>query len=269
MKTYQFNYGKFIYIKNPSKDLIFQKIFLPQVEHKIKVKSCVFCNGHETECTIETKVLDYPEKLIVIIEQSQVNIFNIGLNLAVSNGRNISYSLIQFIDAYNNILYQINQDNTNVCHPIGINIYINEDISSKKPIVLFYDLKKCNNSINVNSQINNNQFENQQFQQNFNQQNNFQNNVNNFQNNYFNKNFQNNFDNNFQNQFNKMNNNIQGNLNMNFNNNNNMINNLGMNNNGNNMNMPNQNNFINNNNFNNNIMNNNNFNNNMMNNNMN
>ena len=77
---------------------------------------------------IETKVLDYPEKLIVIIEQSQVNNFNIGLNLVVSNGRNISYSLIQFIDAYNNLLYQINQDNTTYCHPIDK--LLNENIIS-------------------------------------------------------------------------------------------------------------------------------------------
>ena len=72
MKTFLFNYSEFIYIRNPSKDLIFLKIFLPQVEHKIKGKSCIFCDGQETESTIETKILDYPEKLIVIVDPTQV-----------------------------------------------------------------------------------------------------------------------------------------------------------------------------------------------------
>ena len=110
----------------------------------------------------------------------------------MSNGKNILYSLNQFIEANTNILYQINPINTNVCHPIDKNI--NENITSKKPIVLFYDLKKCNIPINVNSQIDKTyQLQNQKIQQNFNQQNNFQNvninNVYNFQNNNFNNNF--------------------------------------------------------------------------------
>ena len=112
MKTYQFNYDKFIYIRNPSKDLIFLKIFLPQVEHKIKGKSCIFCNGQETEYSMVTKILDYPEKLIVIVDPTQVNNFSIGLNSVVSNGKNLSYSLNQFIEANTNILYQINPINT-------------------------------------------------------------------------------------------------------------------------------------------------------------
>ena len=282
MKTFYFYYAEYIYIKNPQEDLIFQKLFTTQSEHKLKGKSCVFCNGTETESTIVTKVLDYPENLIVIIEPTQVNNFNIGLNTVATNGVNLSYSFNQFIEANTNILYQINPNNMS-CHPF--NKDGKENIFNKKPIVLFYKLIKINTSVNKNTQLDkNNQIEKSFMQQNFNNQNNFQNNFNdnnmnnnnnNFQNNNFNMNFQNN--NNFPIQFNNMNNNMNQNLNMNFNNNNNnQFNNFGMDNNGNNMNIPNQNDFINNNNFNNNMMNNNNmmmnnnnFNNNMMMNNMN
>ena len=283
MNTYQFNYAKYIFIKNPQTDLIYQKLFFPNSEHRLKSNFCQFCNGQETEATIITKVLDYPENLIVIIEPTQVNNFNIGLNSVATNGVNLSYLLNQFIEANTNILYQINPNNTLSCHLFNKNI--NENISNKKPIVLFYKLIKINTSVNKNTQLDkNNQIEKPLMQQNFNNQNNFQNNFNdnnmnnnnnnNFQNNNFNMNFQNN---NFPIQFNNINNNMNQNLNMNFNNNNNnQFNNFGMDNNGNNMNMQNQNDFINNNNFNNNMMNNNNmmmnnnnFNNNMMMNNMN
>ena len=152
MKTYQFRYSKYIYIMNPQTDLIFQKLFTPQIEHQTKGRSCNFCNGQETESIIEKKILAYPEKLIVIIEHSQVNIFNLGLNLIVSNGKNLSYSLNQFIEANTNILYQINQTNTYICHPFGKNV--NDNVTNKKPIVLFYNLIKMNVPINMISQNN-------------------------------------------------------------------------------------------------------------------
>ena len=209
LKTYQFNYGKFIYIKNQMKEILYQKIFEPQMENN-KGKVCNFCNGQETDYSIATKILDYPEKLIVIIDPTQVNNFNIGLNSVASNGVNLSYSLNQFIEAKTNILYQINPNNSMSCHPINKNV--NENIFNKKPIVLFYNLIKINVPINMNSQINNNQFENQQMQQNFNQQNNFQNFI--VNNDINNNNFQNNFNNNFQN--NNFNNNFQNDMNNNF-----------------------------------------------------
>ena len=169
METYQFDYAKYIFIKNPQTDLIFQKLFIPQSEHNPKSKSCSFCNGQETESNVVTKILDYPENLIVIIEPTQVNNFIIKLNLVISNGVNILYSLNQFIDANTNILYQINTHYNMICHPFNKNV--NEHISNKKPIVLFY---KLNVSVNTKSQIDkNNQFENRQMQQNFTQQNNF------------------------------------------------------------------------------------------------
>ena len=149
MKTYQFNYAKFIYIKYPPKEILYQKIFEPQTEHKIKSKSCVFCNGQETESTITTKFLDYPEKLIVIIEPTQVINFNIQLNSVVTmNGFNFSYSLIQFIEAITNNLYLINPNNTLSCRQINKNV--NENIAEKKPIVLFYNLIKLDAPINMN-----------------------------------------------------------------------------------------------------------------------
>ena len=96
MSTFQYGYEKYIYIKNPQTEFIFQKLFKPQKEVN-KGKSCNFCNGQVTEYTIEKKILNYPEKLIVIIDSNQVNNFVIGLNLVITNCVNINYSLCKFI----------------------------------------------------------------------------------------------------------------------------------------------------------------------------
>ena len=244
MNTFNFGYDKYIYIKNPQTELIFQKLFT-QKKGVNKGSSCNFCNGQFTEYSFETKFLDYPEKLIVIIESNQVNNFCLGLNLLITNGVNINYSLSKFIESNTNSLYWINEKNTNVCHK-----YINngfgepERIETKKPIVLFYNLKK-NNINNINSQINI-QNQSNQVNQNINSQNNAQpmnpNNINqvfgnkqqmNFIQNIPNMNMnpQNNFQNNFQNGQNQMNNNNINFQNNNFNNNfqNNFNNNIQMN----------------------------------------
>ena len=104
MKTFKFNYTKYIYIKNLISDSICKKLFFPQ-NRIIKGNNCHFCNGRESECSIENKILDYPENLIVIIEPTQANNFNIRLNFIVTNGNTSSYSLNQFIESNTNILY--------------------------------------------------------------------------------------------------------------------------------------------------------------------
>ena len=110
MNTFNFGYDKYIYIKNPQIELIFQMLFA-QKKGVNKGKSCNFCNGQETEYSFEKKYLDYPEKLIIIIDSNQVNNFPLGLNLLITNGVNINYSLSKFIEANTNSLYCINEKN--------------------------------------------------------------------------------------------------------------------------------------------------------------
>ena len=110
MNTFNFGYDKYIYIKNQQTELIFQKLFA-QKKGVNKGKSCNFCNGQETEYSFEKKYLDYPEKLIIIIDSNQVNNFPLGLNLLITNGVNINYSLSKFIEANTNSLYCINEKN--------------------------------------------------------------------------------------------------------------------------------------------------------------
>ena len=91
MNTFQFNYAKYIYIKDAQKDLIYQKIFEAQKGPISKGKTCVFCNGQETDYSIEKKALDCPQHLIVIIDQTQINNFPFGLNLGVTNDAKTTY----------------------------------------------------------------------------------------------------------------------------------------------------------------------------------
>ena len=173
MNTFNFGYDKYIYIKNPQTELIFQKLFT-QKKGVNKGNSCNFCNGQVTEYSFEKKYLDYPEKLIVIIDSNQVNNFPLGLNLLITNGVNIDYSLSKFIEAKTNFLYWINEKNTATCHKYSNNSFGEpEKIETKKPIVLFYNLMKIAHN-NINPQINmQNQFN--QVNQNINAQNNLQN----------------------------------------------------------------------------------------------
>ena len=213
-KTYKFIYEQFILIKNPLNELLFQKIFNPEIINKTG-KMCSYCSGRITEYTIESKILNFPEIIIILIEPNQVNNFSLEHNLSITNGQNILYVLKQFIEANNNSLYLINNNN---CQKVDENNRIGnyEDIKGKKPIVLFYQLMIINpptNSIQLQNNISQNQ--NFQFQNNLNINNNIPNNsnFNNFQQN--NCNMQNNNVNNPQNI--NINTNIQNN-NMNNNN---------------------------------------------------
>ena len=97
----------------------------------------------------------------------------------------MTYSLTHFIEANNNILYQINPNNGNICHSFVKNKI--ENVGDKKPIVLFYNLIKI---LPSSSPIMNNIFEN-----NIHNLNNLNNNMNmmgNINMNMFNNNFTNN-----------------------------------------------------------------------------
>ena len=118
MNTFQFYFGKYIMIKNPINELLFQKVFQPESEAK-RDKSCNFCNGQLTDFTIERKTLDFPEILIVLISPLQINNFLIETNLTFTNGI-ISYCLSRFIESTNNCLYWINDKNTMICHKYEI-----------------------------------------------------------------------------------------------------------------------------------------------------
>ncbi len=268
MKTFECLYDKFILIKDAQNLVLSQKLFQPEVQNNQEVM-CSFCNWAITSCSIETKILDFPKVLIVIIEPSQINNFQISSNFVFNDGKTKEYKLSQFIENNTNFFYIINTSNNNICHKYNDkNQFGNgEQVLTKKPIVLFYNLIQ-NNIINMNLNISNSNNINQnifnqnanctqmiaQNNQNFNQQQLFQNNQQNmnfinqnpqqnmqninFQNinlqnlNQINFNPQNNFGNeNIQNQFNK-NNFFNNNMNNNFQNNfinNNFNNNMNMN----------------------------------------
>ena len=150
MNIFQFYYSKYILIQNPLNELLSKKIFMPEIENKLD-KFCNFCNGQITNLTIEKKILDFPEILIVIISLSEVNNFQIRNNLFFTNGI-VSYSLNKFIESTNNCLYCIDDKNNMICHKYketGYRFEEEEKIENKRPIVLFYKL--INNPINQNN----------------------------------------------------------------------------------------------------------------------
>ena len=207
MNIYNFEYSKFIYLKNLNTDNITKKLFDSEKENK-KGKFCNFCGGNITEVIIEKKFLDYPKNLIVIIEPSQVNFFKLGANYCITNKINMKYFLYEFIEVNTNSLYELKYQNDNItCNKIEKNKISNsEKIDNKRAIVLFYKLikKDVNNNIpnNMKNISNQNNFQNmnlfnnqQQFGQNLNPlninpQNNFQN-INQQNANQFNANMQN------------------------------------------------------------------------------
>ena len=150
MNTFKFYYSKYILIQNPLNELLSKKIFMPEIENKLD-KFCNFCNGQITNLTIEKKILDFPEILIVIISLSEVNNFQIRNNLFFTNGI-VSYSLNKFIESTNNCLYCIDDKNNMICHKYketGYRFEEEEKTENKRPIVLFYKL--INNPINQNN----------------------------------------------------------------------------------------------------------------------
>ena len=189
-KTYKFIYEQFILIKNPLNELFFQKIFNTELMHQ-KGKFCSYCSGRITEYSIESKIICFPEILIILIEPNQVINFSLESNLHITNGQNILYILKLFIEADSNLLYLVNN---NSCQKLDANNNLGnyENIKGKKSIVLFYQLTLINPPTNSNSiqlQNNSSQGQNFQFQNNSNINNNIpiDSNLNNFQQNNLNK----------------------------------------------------------------------------------
>ena len=70
---YTFKYNKFFYLNETLNYNLSEKIFHSNKENKLHY--CNFCNGKKTNCFIENKFIDYPEVLIIIIENNQINKF--------------------------------------------------------------------------------------------------------------------------------------------------------------------------------------------------
>ena len=56
---YEFMYKKYFYLDEPLKYNLSEKIFCSKKDEKMY--RCNFCNGKETKCIIETKIIEYPE----------------------------------------------------------------------------------------------------------------------------------------------------------------------------------------------------------------
>ena len=141
MKTYKFKYEKFIVIKNISKENLNKKIFNPIKEDKFG-KFCCYCNGNNTQCSIENKFIDYPEILIILLYSD--NNFSLEKNLSLNDEENnVLYSLKQFIEAKSNLLYIIQNNSCHVYEEKN-NSGKTENIQGKNAIVLFYQLIQKN-----------------------------------------------------------------------------------------------------------------------------
>ena len=165
MNSFKFFYEKFLLIKNAKKEILSQKLFQDEIEYNHNL-ICSFCNGVITRCTIENKILELPEVLIVIIAPSQASLFQFksSKNNIITDGKAKVYLLNGFIENNTNFFYLINPSNTNLCHKFDDKAQYGgpEQLSKKIPIVLFYKLMKSNpinaNPIsNLNNPSNNNQ----------------------------------------------------------------------------------------------------------------
>ena len=60
MKFYNFKFIKSFYLNEPLKSNLSEKIFFSNIE-KRKYRGCNFCNGQETICVFEEKIIEYPD----------------------------------------------------------------------------------------------------------------------------------------------------------------------------------------------------------------
>ena len=151
IKSYQYKYERFIYINEIIQNGLSELIFGSIQEEKLS-KLCNFCNGKETKCTIENKIIYYPQVLIVVISKNVFNKFSFNNNVYLSNSaQSISYSLNHFIEAGTNSFYFICSGKKDHCQKFENNQWYNpENVMIKRPIVLFYYLIKNNNNMNIN-----------------------------------------------------------------------------------------------------------------------
>ena len=152
VKSYQYKYERFIYINEIIQNGLSELIFGSIQEEKLS-KLCNFCNGKETKCIIENKIIDYPQVLIVVISKNFINKFSFNNNVYFSNSdKSFSYSLNHFIEAETNTLYFICSSKKDYCLKFEKNQWYNpENIMSKRPSVLFYYLIKNINNLDNNS----------------------------------------------------------------------------------------------------------------------
>ena len=98
MNSFQFDYNKFIVSNYPQRDLLNKMLFEKYTESKTG-NHCNFCNGRITKLTIETKYLMLPKWLIVIVEKTQINNYEINQDLLkLKNGNVVVYQLYHFIE---------------------------------------------------------------------------------------------------------------------------------------------------------------------------
>ena len=77
---FNYKFNKFYYLNEKlNSKCLSEKIFSPSKESE-KTK-CNFCNGKETICLIEKKIINYPNVLIVVIDNNQINSFSLQNNI--------------------------------------------------------------------------------------------------------------------------------------------------------------------------------------------
>jgi len=154
LNTYKFAFIRFISIKCEIKNKIQDNIF--KTINKDAKEKCYFCSGKETDCNITKKITDFSRILIVILEKTNYDKFNLKENFNIVNENdNIRYSLICFIDQMNDVYFK--KDNAWNLYDKNYDEKKIEILDNIYPIVLFYELEK-NNSDNYNSFKNKNNF---------------------------------------------------------------------------------------------------------------
>jgi formiminotetrahydrofolate cyclodeaminase len=122
-------------INNKIQDIIFKTI-----RRKEKIE-CNFCAGVKTDCTIYSKIIDFPKILIIVLEMADISEINLKENLKIIND-NIRYTLICFISQDHAVyfkkgnewnLYDKNYDEQKI-----------RTLDNIYPIALFYELEKNN-----------------------------------------------------------------------------------------------------------------------------
>ena len=166
LTSYNFEYSTFLEIdlSQEHNPILLNNIIFKTKKCGGKKVQCSFCSK-KTESNLEQFIIDYSNILIVAFTETHLkhfDKFNTLNNLVLSNGKNISYNLVCFIEVMTNVVYFKGMNNIWNKY-LGNNIFKTvESIEKLKPIILFYRLNNNQqNKLNVannQNQMNNNQF---------------------------------------------------------------------------------------------------------------
>ena len=158
MKSYIFNYNNYILIDldKEEEELKLENKILMITKEQRKEK-CSLCGGRPTNSIVKEKYILFPEILIVIIQGTKFDKFNLSENINIfqNNNKDKLYSLNCFIENDKNEVYYVDKNEWFKYSESNL-VENGNDYIQRNPVLLFYKLMEKNYNTTINYGKNNN-----------------------------------------------------------------------------------------------------------------